>query len=355
MQTISERSPLAPSRPDQPRAVQSRAWWRLLACASLFALVSCGSSDASLQVATERALADAADSMGVRPTAVRTIPTRNPADLTENSALVSSPSEPGTLFTINDSGNEPMLFALDTTGAFRGRWRVAGASNRDWEAASGGPCISGSGPYSIRAGASCLFIGDIGDNEAQRSVLTVYQIDEPRVSDTAHTDELPAQMLRFRYPDQAQDAEALYVGPQGTMFLITKRKRRNSKGKLRPARVFAIAADAWRQRGTVVATLIDSLPIVPGSSFGREISDAALSRDARYLAVRTYLQIFTFATDSTTGRVRSDIRPTICNIYRIEGEPGEGVTWSDNGRDLLLSSEARDAPLVRLTCPLPVR
>ncbi len=293
--------------------------------------------------------------MGVRPTGIRTIPTRNPADLTENSALVSSASQPGTLFTINDSGHEPILFALDTTGAFRGRWRLADASNRDWEAASSGPCIRGTAPDSIRPGASCLFIGDIGDNEARRSELTVYQIEEPRVSDTAHTIELPARMLPFRYPDRAQDAEALYVGPQGTMFLISKRKRKNSAGKFRPARVYSIAADAWQQRGTVVAALIDSLPIVPGSSFGREISDAALSPDARYLAVRTYLQVFTFATDSTTGRVRSDVRPSICNIYGVEGQPGEGVTWSGNGRDLLLSSEGREAPLVRLTCPLPVR
>jgi hypothetical protein len=162
-------------------------------------------------------------------------------------------------------------------------------------------------------------------------------------------------MLRFRYPDRAQDSEALYVGPQGTMFLISKRKRKNSSGKFRPACLFSIAADAWRQEGTVVATLIDSLPIAPGTSFGREISDAALSPDARYLAVRTYLQVFTFATDSTTGRVRTEVRPSICNIYGIEGQPGEGVTWADNGRELLLSSEGREAPLVRLTCPLPVR
>ena len=44
------------------------------------------------------------------------------------------------------------------------------------------------------------------------------------------------------------------------------------------------------------AALVDSLPIVPGSAPLRLITDAALSPDAKHLAVRTYAQLFVFAT-----------------------------------------------------------
>src|ERR1041385_7437278 len=80
--------------------------------------------------------AAAADSMGAVPTAVVTVDLRSRRDLVENSAAAMSAWQPGVLFTINDSGNEALLFALDTPGADRGAWRVQGSTDIDWEAAS---------------------------------------------------------------------------------------------------------------------------------------------------------------------------------------------------------------------------
>jgi hypothetical protein len=325
------------------------------ASALALAAISCTAPGADSRKAAGRTQAAAADSMGALPTAVTTISSFGPPDLLENSALVSSRSQPGVLFTINDSGNEPVLFALDTTGAFRGRWKIREATNRDWEAASRGPCTRWTAADSVRASQSCLFIGDVGDNEAQKASLTVYQLAEPSVSGSAGDGMLPSHALHFRYPDGAHDVEAMYVGPQGTIYLITKRKLKDSAGKLRRALVFSIAPTAWRQRDTAVATLLDSLPIVVGTSFGRQITDASLSHDARFLAVRTYGQVFTFATDTVTGRVRNDVAPAVCNIRQAEGEPGEGVTWLRDRRELLLSREGENAPMVRMTCPLPTR
>jgi hypothetical protein len=325
------------------------------ASALALAAIGCSAPGADSRKAAGRAQGAAADSMGALPTAVAAIPTLGPPDLLENSALVASHAQPGVLFTINDSGNEPVLFALDTTGAFRGRWPVRDATNRDWEAASRGPCTRWTDADSLRSASACLFIGDVGDNEAEKSSRTLYQLDEPSLSDTAATQALPSHALHFRYPDRAHDVEALYVGPNGTVYLITKRRLKDAAGKLRPALVFSIAGIAWRQRDTVVATLLDSLPIVVGTSFGRQITDAALTDDARFLAVRTYGQVYTFATDTVTGRVIHDVAPAICNIRQAEGEPGEGVTWWPGRRELLLSREGVNAPMVRMTCPLPAR
>src|SRR4029079_15941055 len=53
-------------------------------------------------------------------------------ELTESSGLAVSRRNPGLLWSHNDSGSAAVLFALDTTGATRGRVRVP-VNTRDWE------------------------------------------------------------------------------------------------------------------------------------------------------------------------------------------------------------------------------
>jgi hypothetical protein len=76
--------------------------------------------------------------MGIRPASIRLIRVQGRPELVENSAAAYSYAQAGVIFTINDSGNDQLLFALDTTGADRGVWRVQGATDVDWEAASAG-------------------------------------------------------------------------------------------------------------------------------------------------------------------------------------------------------------------------
>ena len=326
----------------------------LSACALALALSGCGAQDSVARTLHSVSKLARADSMGVVPVNVQQISTSEP-NLVESSALVASGSQAGILFTINDSGNTPELFALDTSGAARGRWSIRDASNRDWEAAASGPCTGNTIPDSSALARPCLYIGDVGDNTARRATVSIYQVTEPVVGITGVIAELPARVLRLRYPDGAHDVEAMYVGPNGTVYLITKRVLKTASGQLRPALVFSVPSSAWMRPDTIVAELSDSLPIVPGSAQQRQITDAALSLDAHHLAVRTYGQVYVFATDAQTGRVLHDVPPAVCNIMQIESRYGEGVTWISGRAELMLSHEGRNAPLHRITCPLPTR
>lgn len=315
---------------------------------------ACRAGDAPDRVIRASSDSVDADSMGSKPTAVRSVATRGPNDLAESSAAVMSQTQPGVFFTINDSGNDAVLFALDTTGNARGRWQVENATNRDWEAAARGPCVRNSA-NSAPSSTTCLFVGDVGDNGASRTVVTLYQVDEPNVAAAPSEATLRSDKLVVRYPDRPHDVEAMYVGPDGTTYLLTKRPLKDLAGKGRPSLVFTVPATAWASRDTAVATLLDSLPIVPGSSALRRLTDASLSPDSRLLAVRTYGQVYIFATDSITGRVINSVAPSVCNIANIEGRPGEGITWVGAGPQLLLTREGRNAPIQLLTCPLPQR
>jgi len=289
------------------------------------------------------------DSMGAAARDIATVRLRATPELVENSAAAMSATQPGVLFTINDSDNEPLLFAIDTTGADRGVWRVLGAKNVDWESAADAPCAARAPAGG--AAPSCVYIGDTGDNNGRHPFRVIYRVPEPTASGARDT--IRAERLRYTYEDGPHDVEAMYVAPTGDVVLITKRPLSGGGGRLRPALVFMIPASAWADPGFARARLVDSLPIVPGSAPLRMITDAALSPDAAHLAVRTYTQVYIFATDRTTGLVNHAVAPSVCNIVPLGEQQGEGVTWADNRGRLAFTSEGATAPLVLATCPLP--
>lgn len=261
-------------------------------------------------------------------------------DLTEASGLAQSARDSRVFWSFGDSGNEPQLFAFDSTGRSLGTVKVTGATNRDWEAIAVGPCARG----------ACLYIGDVGDNYARREHVTIWRIGEPQPTDRSSEQ---AQALHVAYADGARDVEAIWVAPDTTVFLITKRPERDAE-RWRAARVYRVNASAWRDTGVVTAEIVDSLPIVPRKGkAGGWITDASLSiADAqgdRRLAVRTYNSVYIFAADGRSGRPGALLAR--CSLKSLpERDSGEGLTWLTDGR-LLFDHEGVRASLHAARCP----
>jgi len=78
-----------------------------------------------------------------------------------------------------------------------------------------------------------------------------------------------------------------------------------------------------------------------------------LTPDGKFLAVRTYAEVYTFAVDSTRGLPMAGVAPGSCTIAGLREKQGEGVGWWWDGRRLLLTSEGRNAPFFVVECPLP--
>jgi hypothetical protein len=292
-----------------------------------------------------RATPDVApESMGTLLQNIVSVPIHGRRELVENSAAAMSVHQPGVVFTINDSGNDALLFAIDTTGADRGVWRVSGVANGDWEATSIGPCDA-------QRPSGCVYIGDTGENTGPNPSRAIYRVVEPTADGTRGS--VQPEVVRYTYPDQRHDVEAMYVAPNGDIVLITKRPLLGGGNRLRSALVFRILASAWGTSGRVVADFVDSLPIVPGSIPFRLITDASLAPDGHHLAVRTYAQVFIFATDSVTGAVNHAIAPIVCDLAPLGEAQGEGVTWVNNRGRLAFTSEGRKAPLNLGDCPVP--
>jgi len=259
-------------------------------------------------------------------------------ELDESSGMVGSVAEPGVFWSQNDSGNDEYLFAYDSTGRALGRVLVRGAKNRDWEALATVPCPEG----------QCIVIGDVGDNMARRNALQLYRIAEPMHGAVSvpvlHT-------LRLRYADGAHDVEAMFGGPDGTLWLVTKRPERRRDGASRPVRVYAVPRAAW-DSAEYTATVLDSLPVVPEKGKAHDwVTDAGLSPlmpDGRRRAVLlTYGAVYVFDADPATGRPGALVAR--CALP-IRESTAESVTWLDDGR-IQVGTEGTMGAIYRGRCP----
>jgi hypothetical protein len=244
----------------------------------------------------------------------------------ESSGVAVSRAHPGVLWTHNDSGDRPYLYATDLEGRDRGALLVPGARATDWEDIALGPCP--------RSPGTCVFVGDVGDNLEARPWVTVYAVAEPDPpagpADTLRTTRAPA-VLRLKYPDGPHDVEAIYVAPRdGALFLV-------SKGRSGAIRLYRVAREAWRGDSIVTATRVQALPIRPDGARGRWITAAAIRPDGRLVALRTEGEIY-FFSPGVGGRLDQTDRP-VCRVGRQEYQ-GEAMDFLDDST-LVVTSEAR--------------
>lgn len=244
--------------------------------------------------------------------------------VTESSGVAVSRAHPGVLWTHNDSGDGPYLYATDLRGSDRGAVRVSGARAVDWEDIALGPCPAGSG--------DCLYIGDTGDNLERRNSVAVYAVAEPNPPMTAADTQrvtAAALTLKLRYPDGSHDVEALYVSPRDTAVYLV------SKGRGGTVRLYRAGRETWNANHPVTAELVQTLPIVPDRSSGRLVTGAAIRPAGDLVAIRTYTEIY-FFIPGPGGRLTPSGAP--CALGGLERE-GEAIDFRDDST-LVLTSEA---------------
>ena len=136
------------------------------------------------------------------------------AAVTESSALCFSD---GALWTLNDSGNPPEIFRLDSaSGRVVQRVRIRNFPNVDWE--------------ELAADAKYFYIGDFGNNAGNRRDLRVLRVAKAALG-AADTCSVRAEAIAFNYPDQTEfspppyrhnfDCEAMFVA-HDSLHLFTK-------------------------------------------------------------------------------------------------------------------------------------
>ena len=240
-------------------------------------------------------------------------------ELPEASGVTLSRRTPGTLWSHNDSG-APVVFALSTSGAVRGRVQVSNAAVHDWEDVTTGPCPAG----------NCLYIADIGDNNTARRTLTIYRVPEPLPGDGKTA---PAERFTLRYPDGAHDAEALFVTPDAGVFLITKGA----------SATLYRAPEQLRTDAPMTLDRVADLPM-------KRVTDADVSADGKWVAVRTNEEVAFYRTaDLVNGRGEA-VR---VSLSALKEPQGEGVALASDGTLYLVSEGGGGGRFNTMRCALP--
>lgn len=254
-----------------------------------------------------------------------------PAEVHETSGLAVSRRTAGLFWTHNDKGNDAELFAISEDGALVQRVRVDGAEAVDWEDLEGGACDAG----------SCLYIGDIGDNDAARERITVYRIAEPA---EGATESAPAEAFHARYPEGARDAEALLLGPSGDLFIVTK-------GRRGPVELYRFPLTTPGE--TVTLEHVRDLLPAPASDEDR-VTAATATADGRWAAVRSYRSLYLYSLDALISGEPAE--PTIVDLTPLGQMQGESIALRDDGTGWV-TTEAEDEgskpAMGRLRCTLP--
>jgi hypothetical protein len=252
-------------------------------------------------------------------------------ELPEGSGLAASRRTPGRFWSHNDSG-DPVLFALDSDGRIVGRLTISGAAVEDWEAVAVGPCAAG----------SCIYVADVGDNDAERERITVYRLAEPAEATGAAK---VTEAFHATYPDGAHDAESLLVTPEGRLLIVTK-------GDTGPVSLYRFPHEL--RSGSTVRLERVGAPRDPGQpSKNDRITDGAVSADGQWIVLRSTEELtFHRVADLVAGNWRAAGRVELASL----GEPqGEGVTFAaDDSVYLMSEGGGKNQPGVfaRLTCTL---
>jgi hypothetical protein len=260
----------------------------------------------------------------------------------EASGLAPSHRSKNVLWTHDDSGGAPVLYAVDSTGKKRGSIRVTGVKNEDWEDLAS----------FVREGKPWLLIADTGDNDAKRDTVRIHVLEEPTAdqlkpgTDTAAT---PAYSLRIRYEDGPRDCESVAVDPvEGAIYLLTKRDA--------TPRLYRVPLEPSRDK-QVTARFVGLVPELAGTSpidalfkhvagkRGAWPTGFDITSDGRVAVVLTYGAPVIFARQGKETWAETFKREPTRLLFH--GLPqAEGVCFSADGSAIYVVSETT-AALVR--------
>jgi len=134
--------------------------------------------------------------------------------LTEASGIAQSSVSPDIFFAINDSGNAPEIFAMDSRGRDLGFWKIDVEENVDWEDIA-------SFEYE---GEPYLLIADTGDNFRWRPTKELIVIREPDPDLLSMDTVIPVEWkIELEYSGGYRDCEAVAVDEKSeTVLLLSK-------------------------------------------------------------------------------------------------------------------------------------
>lgn len=253
-------------------------------------------------------------------------------EMDETSGLVASSQSDDVFFAHNDSGDTARFFAIDRAGKRLATFVYSREPVIDCEDIARGPCAGPGSP-------SCLFIADIGDNDAKRSGVRIARVREPdAIADTT----LAAEWLPLVYPDGPHDAETLLAHPtSGVLTIITKVKH-GASGLYEVPMPLTPGVSAKLVKVGALASPAGSPRFTGGD----------VHPQGKAILLRTYTHVY-YVPMASGQSVAAALAAPLCSLPVAREDQGESIAWTRAGDGFLTTSEGVGAPVSAVHCALP--
>jgi hypothetical protein len=284
-----------------------------------------------------------------------------PKELEEGSGLGVSRAHPGIYYSMNDSPPKNLkITAFTEKGSLVANFNLENVvSSQGFGKYGGGDVESyGNGPCNPGEDTHCIFVADTGHNCARpsesctyhRKLYSIVRFEEPKSLPAAGGEaSLVGQRFWFRYPDGQHDAEAMFLTPEGKIYLVTKEDQGNSQ-------IFTLPE--LRLGSTVEAIEVGKISPPHGDLL---ITAASYKKTGDYhgISLRTYSNIFYYPI-APGQAVESALQGEPCDLPAGQLVQAEGVGWTADGSGYLTITEAGDGaapgtrgPILKVECQAP--
>lgn len=229
-------------------------------------------------------------------------------DIQESSGIIASRQFQGVLWTHNDSGHSPQIFAVKRSGQFIRKYLLNGAENIDWE------------DIALDESDNLYILENSSRIDPQKRTL-IYVVPEPDPFQDTEPTVNPSAVLSILFPDgAAYDCETLFVW-EGNAYIVTK----SWDGSL--PKIFRFPIE--RRAGTAVYE--GEVPV------HTMITGGDISRDGTRIVLASYLAVLLF--DGPGDPVEMLQKHPL--ISRLNARQVEAVTFYGQDR-VIISNEQRE-------------
>jgi len=258
-------------------------------------------------------------------------------EINEASGLVASRSNPGVLWTHNDSGGGNVLYAMNELGQHLGIYTINDATNRDWE-----DIAIGNNPTTA---VPELYLADTGDNQLSNALKYIYIIPEPEVSPTQNPTAVELTLshtISFVYPNNENyDSETLLFDQRYSKFyIITKRHTGDTENH---EMIFSL--DYILSETTQVATYEGDVELPIDELVNQGATGGDISPDGNFILIKNYQNMYMWERKNLS--IPQALSHPYIEVPYIMEPQGEAVAWRYDGNGYFtLSEELGNIPAV---------